>query len=110
MDRDGKEVYVVQAFWGGKYLGFLDVEVDPECRVTKISGDPILLDRSITPDPDLDKLVKEWKIPFELLSNQFVANLSTDLFTRDCVNQSCPLGNLVTGCMVSLLSRTRTHS
>lgn len=27
-DKTGKEVYVVQALWGGKYLGVLDVQVD----------------------------------------------------------------------------------
>lgn len=124
--KDGKDVYIVTALWGGKYLGVLDVAVDEvslwllrcnreilsfrppfqNCVPTKVSGSPILLDKSVTPDAELDKLVKEWRIPFDLISAQGVANLTADVFRGDCMNKTCPLGSMVAECMVGYFDGT----
>lgn len=45
--KDGTKGLVVQDFWFGKYLGFLQVEFDAEGNVVKYSGNPILLNSSV---------------------------------------------------------------
>lgn len=42
----GRDVLVTQAFWAGKYLGFLNVTFNDEGDVSSWNGDPILLDNS----------------------------------------------------------------
>ena len=44
----GQDVPVVQAYAFGKYLGYLKVTFDSKGNVIKTSGNPILLDSSIT--------------------------------------------------------------
>jgi len=39
-------VLVTQAFWAGKYLGFLNVTFNDDGDVSSWNGDPILLDNS----------------------------------------------------------------
>lgn len=46
---DKRQVPVVQAFAFGKYLGYLKVTFDSNGNVVKTSGNPILLNSSITP-------------------------------------------------------------
>lgn len=45
---DGRQVPVVQAYAYGKYLGHLKVTFDPEGNVVSSTGNPILLNSSIT--------------------------------------------------------------
>lgn len=47
--EDGRQVPVVQAYAFGKYLGFLKVTFDSNGNVLKNSGNPILLNSSVTP-------------------------------------------------------------
>lgn len=46
--EDSRQVPVVQAYAFGKYLGYLKVTFDSNGNVVKATGNPILLNSSIT--------------------------------------------------------------
>jgi 5'-nucleotidase len=103
---DGGRVLVVQSGGGARgelrFMGRLDLTFDANGAVTTFSGDTLLLDAGITPDPDIEALVAELNeqveferarairsadgTPVEVLSSWTVA---------DCRARECALGSLV---------------
>ena len=45
--NNGDEVLVIQDYTFAKYLGFLQVQFDNNGKITRYSGNPILLDNSV---------------------------------------------------------------
>ncbi|XP_029966376.1 5'-nucleotidase [Salarias fasciatus] len=99
---DGREVPVVQAYAFGKYLGQLKVTFDDAGNVVKATGNPILLDSSVSQDPDVLADVEEWKKNLANFSAQVVG--STLVFlngtTGECRFRECNLGNLICDAMI----------
>ncbi|MBN8621051.1 MAG: metallophosphoesterase, partial [Anaerolineae bacterium] len=62
-DKDGNNVYIVQAGSNLRYMGRLNVTWDTEGVVASASGDTILLSRYITPDPEILAIVNELRVP-----------------------------------------------
>ncbi|MBZ9809810.1 MULTISPECIES: bifunctional metallophosphatase/5'-nucleotidase [unclassified Mesorhizobium] len=94
---DGYKVPVVQAASYSKYLGEFKVVFDDNGVVKSASGDPILLDKSITPDPAVLARIKELGAPIEALKNKEVAE-TTDVIDgsrESCRARECAMGNLV---------------
>lgn len=82
------KVLVVQAFAYGKYLGKLKVDFDDDGRLTKWSGNPILLDNSIPKDPTVLQQVQQMKTEVAKLSevsNKFLYYSRTVLERNDAV-------------------------
>ncbi|CAH1759402.1 13549_t:CDS:2 [Entrophospora sp. SA101] len=96
----GEDTLVVQAYWSGKYMGHLDVSLDKEGRVKSYSGAPILLNQSIPQDPNLDKLVKEWKLPFENYTKTVIGRAESAFDQKACQLKECEMGNLLTDSML----------
>ncbi|MER9135915.1 5'-nucleotidase C-terminal domain-containing protein [Mesorhizobium sp. M0830] len=94
---DGYKVPVVQAASYSKYLGEFKVVFDDNGVVKSASGDPIYLDKSITPDPAVLARIKELGAPIEALKNKEVAE-TTDVIDgsrESCRTRECAMGNLV---------------
>ncbi|KRB19489.1 MULTISPECIES: bifunctional metallophosphatase/5'-nucleotidase [Mesorhizobium] len=94
---DGYKVPVVQAASYSKYLGEFKVVFDDNGVVKSASGDPIYLDKSITPDPAVLARIKELGAPIEALKNKEVAE-TTDVIDgsrENCRAKECAMGNLV---------------
>ncbi|XP_072218766.1 snake venom 5'-nucleotidase-like [Leuresthes tenuis] len=100
---DGRQVPVVQAYAFGKYLGNLKVTFDDEGNVVKSTGNPILLDSSVTQDPAVLADVDEWKKSLSNYSAQVVGKTLVFLngTTEGCRFQECNLGNLICDAMVN---------
>uniref|UniRef100_A0A8C6LX01 5'-nucleotidase n=1 Tax=Nothobranchius furzeri TaxID=105023 RepID=A0A8C6LX01_NOTFU len=100
--EDGREVPVVQAYAFGKYLGHLKVTFDEEGNVVKSSGNPILLDSSIPPDPKVLADVDSWKKSLSNYSSQVVGHTLVFLNGSNfaCRSQECNLGNLICDAML----------
>src|SRR5690606_8341828 len=64
---DGYKVPVAQAASYSKYLGEFTVTFDDDGIVKEAKGDPLYLDNSITPDPEVLARVKELAGPIEEL-------------------------------------------
>ena len=94
---DGSKVPVVQAASYSKYLGEFKVVFDDNGVVKEASGDPIYLDKSITPDPAVLARIKELGAPIEALKNKEVAETTKPIDgSRDnCRARECEMGNLV---------------
>jgi 5'-nucleotidase/UDP-sugar diphosphatase len=100
-DKDGKNVYIVQAGSSLKYMGRLNVQWDKDGVVTSASGDTILLSRYIAPDPDMLKIVNDLRVPISELTKQVIGETNVFLVgdRKVCRSQECNLGNLITDAM-----------
>ncbi|TPL04719.1 MULTISPECIES: bifunctional metallophosphatase/5'-nucleotidase [unclassified Mesorhizobium] len=103
---DGYKVPVVQAASYSKYLGEFKVVFDDNGAVKEASGDPIYLDKSITPDPAVLARIKELGAPIEALKNKQVAATAKaiDGSRENCRARECEMGNLVSD---AILDRTK---
>ncbi|TCD11426.1 5'-nucleotidase C-terminal domain-containing protein [Oricola cellulosilytica] len=94
---DGYQVPVVQAYAYGKYLGDLTVVFDDEGVVTSATGEPQLLDASVTPDQETLDRIAELAAPIEELKGQVIGETTEAIEgNRDvCRAMECQMGNLV---------------
>ncbi|MBO6726823.1 MAG: 5'-nucleotidase C-terminal domain-containing protein [Rhizobiaceae bacterium] len=102
----GYKVPVIQAYAYSKYLGDLEVTFSDIGIVKEATGEPILLDASVTPDETVLARIQELGAPIEELKNQVVADAAEAIDgSRDsCRAMECQMGNLVTDAM---LARTK---
>ena len=70
---DGYKVPVVQAASYSKYLGEIKIVFDDNGVVKEATGDPIYLDKSVTPDAAVLARIKELGAPIEALKAQEVS-------------------------------------
>ncbi|MEM9639551.1 MAG: 5'-nucleotidase C-terminal domain-containing protein, partial [Pseudomonadota bacterium] len=109
-DDDGTPAYpemvegtpVAQAYAYTKYLGHLAVTFDDAGAVTEVSGDPMLLDASVTPDEGFSARIAEMGAPIEELKQQVVAETATEIIgaRETCRAQECAMGNLIADAML----------
>ncbi|KAI4793098.1 hypothetical protein KUCAC02_032932 [Chaenocephalus aceratus] len=99
---DGRQVPVVQAYAFGKYLGYLKVTFNEAGDVLKATGNPILLDGSVTQDPEFLADVQEWKKSLANFSSQVVGQTQVFLngSAEECRFRECNLGNLICDAMI----------
>jgi 5'-nucleotidase/UDP-sugar diphosphatase len=104
----GQDVPIVQAYAYSKYVGELKVVFDDAGVVTSATGDTILLDNSVIPDPAIEARVKELAAPIEEIKKQPVGMSTGEIDgNRDvCRSRECSMGNLVADAM---LDRTRNQ-
>jgi len=102
----GYKVPVVQAASYSKYLGEIKIVFDDNGVVKEASGDPIHLDKSITPDPAVLARIKELGAPIEALKAKDVGETTAavDGSRETCRQRECEMGNLVSD---AVLDRTK---
>ncbi|XP_060589094.1 snake venom 5'-nucleotidase-like, partial [Ruditapes philippinarum] len=91
----GGKGLVIQAYTIGKYLGYLNLTFDQNGVVTKYSGNPILLDSSVSEDSEILSYIQDWRIPVDDLANEIIGFSNVLLDSRSCNIRDCNLGNLV---------------
>jgi 5'-nucleotidase len=94
---------VAQAYAYTKYLGHLTVTFDDAGNVTAASGDPMLLDASVTPDADFIARIGEMGAPIEELKTRVVAETSAEITgaREGCRAEECTMGNLIADAMLA---------
>lgn len=94
---DGYKVPVTQAASYSKLLGEFKVVFDDNGVVKEASGNPIPLDKSVTPDPQVLARIKELGAPIEELKAKQVGETSAaiDGSRENCRTRECAMGNLV---------------
>ena len=99
---DGRQVPIVQAGAYSKYLGRITVEFDDAGIVTSATGDTMLLDKGVTPDPEVLARIAELAAPIEELMARKVAEVAADVdgSRETCRARECPMGNLVADAML----------
>jgi 5'-nucleotidase / UDP-sugar diphosphatase len=99
---DGKAVPIVQAGAYSKYLGHLELTFDDAGTVTAATGDTIVLDKAVTPDPAVLTRIAELAGPIEELKGRLVAEVRADIdgSRETCRAQECAMGDLVADAML----------
>lgn len=99
---EGDLVPVVQAYAYSKYVGHLILTFDDAGTLKFAEGDAILLDSSVTPDPEIEARVKEMGAPIEELKNKVVAETTDaiDGSRETCRAVECPMGTLIAEAML----------
>ena len=99
----GEEVPVVTAYAYSKYLGDLNVTFDDDGKVIDVSGAPILLDASVTPDEAFAARVAELDAPLEELKKREVGETASEVNgdRTVCRAEECSMGNLVADAMLA---------
>ena len=100
--QSGALVPVVQAYAYSKYVGHLVLTFDDAGALKFAEGDTILLDASVTPDPEIAARVAEMGAPIEELKNKVVAESTADIdgSRETCRAVECPMGNLIAEAML----------
>jgi 5'-nucleotidase / UDP-sugar diphosphatase len=98
----GALVPVVQAYAYSKYVGHLVLTFDDAGNLKFAEGDTILLDASVTPDPETEARVKELAGPIEELKNKVVAEATADIdgARETCRAMECAMGTLIAEAML----------
>ncbi len=94
---------IVQAYAYGKYLGELNVTFDDAGNVTEATGEPILIDASVTEDAETVARIAEMAAPLEEIRNRVVAQ-TNEMIGGDravCRAQECAMGNLIADAMLA---------
>ncbi|CAG8645202.1 24501_t:CDS:2, partial [Gigaspora rosea] len=73
-NAEGEDTLIVQAFWSGKYVGHLDISFNKVGKLVAYSGEPILIDQSITQDLGLANLVSQRRSPFDKYTKIIIGN------------------------------------
>ena len=94
---DGDPVLVVQAKSWGRYLGDLEVSFNEAGVAEKWSGEPITIDQSIIPDPDVLAKVDSMASDVDRLSAMPIGETLTNLDGEEeiCRHYESNLGNLI---------------
>lgn len=94
---------VVQAYAYGKYLGELSVEFDDDGKLTKATGEPILIDGSVEENAEIISRISELAKPLDEIRNKVVAQAADVIEgNRDvCRAEECSMGNLVADAMLA---------
>uniref|UniRef100_L7M8T9 Putative salivary ecto-5'-nucleotidase/apyrase n=1 Tax=Rhipicephalus pulchellus TaxID=72859 RepID=L7M8T9_RHIPC len=94
---DNSTCLIVQAYRFGKYLGFLNLEIDSKGRVSKWSGNPILLSQAVPEDPDIVDYLRPYKKKVEEAVRKPVGSTKVLLEADDkvCRYKECNSANLM---------------
>ncbi|XP_077514086.1 snake venom 5'-nucleotidase-like isoform X2 [Amblyomma americanum] len=94
---DGTTGLVAQAFWFGKFLGFLRVTFGDDGKVKSWSGNPILMNSSIAEDPHMLSVIEPHRDTVYNAMRLRVGSSHVSLeHAKDvCRLRECNLGNLV---------------
>lgn len=100
--ESGAMVPVVQAYAYSKYVGHLELTFDDSGALVYAGGNTIVLDASVTPDPEIEARVKELGGPIEELKAKVVADAAAEIdgSRENCRQVECAMGNLVADAML----------
>ncbi|XP_071955987.1 snake venom 5'-nucleotidase-like, partial [Antedon mediterranea] len=101
-----RTVLVVSAYAYGKYLGRLDVTFSEEGDVKAYTGNPILLDHIVQPDPTIASEVSIWAKKVTEVSEDVIGQSFVTLEADACKVRECSYGNLITDAMVADFLKT----
>ena len=99
----GQRVPIAHAYAYSKYLGEIRLVFADDGTIKSVSGDPILIDSSCTPDAAMVARIKEMAEPIEKLKQTVVAvaDAAIDDDRSNCRARECEMGNMVADAMLA---------
>lgn len=100
--KNGRKVYVVQAYAYTKYLGNFSVTFDARGEVVYIEGNPILVDAKVEQAKDVLKLITDKRGPIDNMEKKVIGKTRVliDGDSKNCRRQECNMGNLICDAML----------
>ena len=98
-NQDGDEVFIVQAFRWGEYVGYIDVVFDPQGKILETRGAPIHITNTTEQDEDLQEQIDDWRGPFEAFAAEVLGVSEVVLDQSTCQDQECLLGDFMADAM-----------
>ncbi|UWR23219.1 bifunctional UDP-sugar hydrolase/5'-nucleotidase [Sulfitobacter sp. S190] len=94
---------IVQAYAYGKYLGELNVTFNDAGEITEASGEPILIDASVSEDDVTVQRIAELAKPLDEIRNKVVAQTDEPIGgdRAVCRAQECSMGTLIADAMLA---------
>ncbi|MDJ0637399.1 MAG: bifunctional metallophosphatase/5'-nucleotidase [Paracoccaceae bacterium] len=95
-------VPIVQAYAYGKYLGELEITFDDAGEVVSATGEPILLDATVSEDETTKARIAELAGPLDEIRNEVVAEAAEPIEgdRSFCRAVECPMGNIIADAML----------
>ncbi|PSN75241.1 Metallo-dependent phosphatase [Corynespora cassiicola Philippines] len=98
-NQDGDEVFIVQAFRWGEYVGYIDVVFDPQGKILETRGAPIHITNTTEQDEDLQEQIDDWRGPFEAFAAEVLGVSEVVLDQSTCQDEECLLGDFMADAM-----------
>jgi len=97
---------IVQAYAYGKFLGELNVVFNDVGEITSASGEPLIMDSSLSEDKATLARIAEAAKPLIELSNDIVAKAAVAIsgLREECRLMECEMGNLIADAMLDYVS------
>ena len=96
----GRAVPILTAYWSGKYLGAVHIQLqsdgDKYVLTDDIQGQPILLDNSVPNDIVIQAEIEKWATPLRTFLSKPIGYSTERLEIHNCRQQECKIGDLVT--------------
>lgn len=104
---NGRKVYVVQAFAYTKYLGDLTIDFDSRGEITRIEGQPILIDSNVPKALDVENELNTWLVAVKNWTAVEVgqSKVLLDGNDKNCRLHECNFGNLLTDAMIYMVCK-----
>ncbi|XP_041352276.1 5'-nucleotidase-like [Gigantopelta aegis] len=108
--KAGKDpVLVIEDYAYAKYLGHIELEFNDTGTLTSWSGNPILLDSTVTQDQNTLDMMEPWKQGVEVKAKEVLG--STNVFLQGdqefCRRLECNMGNFITDGLVDFYMKKR---
>lgn len=94
---------IVSAYAYGKFLGELNVTFDDEGTITEATGEPIIMDGTVSEDEATVARIAEAAMPLEEIRNKVVAETAMEIVgvREECRAMECAMGNLIADAMLA---------
>ncbi|MCA0995867.1 bifunctional metallophosphatase/5'-nucleotidase [Alloyangia pacifica] len=97
-----KDTAILSAYAYGKFLGELNATFDDEGNLVEASGQPLIMDASVTEDEATKSRITDAAKPLDEIRNKVIGESTAEINgSRDmCRAEECPMGNLVADAML----------
>lgn len=102
-NKNGEEVFIVQAYRWGEYLGYINTEWQ-DGRIIKYEGAPFHLTNTTTEEPKLKAEIKSWEEAFAPYVNKILGTTKYPLVQTTCQSGECTLGDFSADSMAAYRS------
>ncbi|KAI5821305.1 5'-nucleotidase [Pyronema omphalodes] len=99
-NKNGEEVFIVQAYRWGEYLGYINTEWQ-DGRIVKYEGAPFHLTNATAEDPKLKAEIKSWEKAFAPYVNKVLGTTKYPLVQTTCQTGECTLGDFSADAMAA---------
>lgn len=102
VQKNGRKVYVVQAYAYTKYLGNFSVSFDADGEVSHIEGNPILVNSDIKQAEDVLKELDKLRPAIDNVTHLEVGKTRVllDGDSKHCRREECNMGNVITDALI----------